>query len=138
MASERGQRGVAAMTSLPRLPAWLVMVGVSLIVLVGCVGEGGGYYGGVPSYGLDYYSAYGLDYGVWGPTYDVAPYYRARPYEHYRGGFAYGGRPAPNAFRPAPASRGIPSIPSGRGGGHGGGGHGGGGGGHGGGGGPHR
>jgi hypothetical protein len=131
------------MTSLPRLPAQLLMVGASLIVLVGCVvGEGGVYYGGTPSYGLDYYGGYGLDYGVWGPTYDVAPYYRARPYEQYRGGFAYGGRTGPHAFGRAPTSRAIPSIPSARrggggyggggrgGGGHGGGGHAGGGGGH--------
>jgi hypothetical protein len=125
------------MTSLVRLPVWLLMVGVLLMVLIGCVAEGGGYYGAVPSYDLGYYSSYGLDYGVWGPTYDVAPFYRARPYDHYRGGFAYGGRPGPRAFRPAPAARGIPSIPTaGRGGGRGGGGHGGGG--HGGGGGPHR
>lgn len=126
------------MTSLARLPAQLLMVGVSLIALAGCVVDGGGYYGGAPSYGLDYYGGYGLDYGSWGPAYDVAPFYRARPYEPYRGGFAYGGRPGPHGFGPAPTSRAIPSIPSApRGGGHGGGGPGGGGhggGGHGGGG----
>ncbi len=127
------------MTSLARLPERLLMAGVSLIVLVGCVVDGGGYYGGGPSYGLDYYSTYGLDYGSWGPTYDVAPFYGARPYGHYGGGFAYRGGPGPHAFRAAPSSRAIPSIPSaprgggfggGRGGGGGGGGHAGGGGGH--------
>jgi hypothetical protein len=111
------------MTSLARLPGPLLMIGGSLILLLGCVAGGGGYYGGTPGYGLDYYGAYGFDYGVWGPGYEVAPFYREREHEHDRGWVEHGGQQAPHAFRAAPASRPIPSIPSApRGGGYGGGG----------------
>lgn len=111
------------MTALARLLPRLLMVGVLMTMVVGCVAEG--YYGGGPGYDLGYYGGYGVDYGVWGPTYGVAPFYRARSYDHYRGGFAYGGRAGTHAFRSAPGSRPMPSIPSApRGGGHGpGGGH---------------
>jgi hypothetical protein len=134
MASERDQDGVAAMIAPARLLLRLLLVGVPLIFLVGCVAEGPGYYGYAPGYDLGYYGGYGLDYGVWGSSYGVGPFFGARRFDHNRGGYAYGGRPGTHGFRPAPGSRAIPSIPSApRGGGHAPGGGRGGGGGHGGG-----
>jgi len=142
MADEQDQDGVAAMIALARLLPRFLTVGLCLIALAGCVpGEGGyyGYYGGGPGYDLDYYGGYGFDYGRWGPTYDVGPFYGARRFDHDRGRFEHGAPPGNRGFHAAPGSRPIPSIPSERrgGGGPGGGGHGGGGpggGGHGGGG----
>lgn len=128
------------MTALARLLPRLLMVGLSLILLVGCVAEVPGYYGyygGGPGYDLDYYGGYGVDYDVWGPGYGVAPFFGTHRFEHGRGGFAYRGRPGTHGFRPSAGFRSIPSIPSvprgggrgpgggrggGRGGGHGGGG----------------
>jgi hypothetical protein len=99
-----------------------------------------------PGYGAGYYEPPAAVYGGWGVGFDVAPYGRGdrehRP--EFRGdrGDRGGRAPAAVGFRPAPAGRPIPTIPTGprggapaRGGGaapHGGGG--GGGGGHGGGG----
>jgi len=143
MAGEPDQEGVAAMTALERLLPRLLMVGVFLIVLAGCVPvEGGyyGYYGGAPGYDLDYYGGYGLGYGNWGPTYGVGPFFGGRGFDRNHDRFQHGGPPGAHGFRAAPSSRPIPSIPSERrggggfagggqhgGGGHGGGGHGGGG-----------
>lgn len=114
MAGEQVEDGVDAMTPLARLLRRLVLVGVSLIVLVGCVAEGVGYYGPGPGYDLDYYGGYGFDYGVWGPTYDVAPFYRADRYGRYRGAFTFGGRPTAHGLRGVGAVRRIPTIPSAR------------------------
>ena len=93
--------------------------GLLLLALLafGCMAEGS-------YYGADYYGAYPVQYGGWRPTYYVAPYY---PRVHPR--FEHGGHEPHHAYRPAPASRPIPSIPShprpagGHGSGHGGGHH---------------
>ncbi len=95
-----------------------------LVAPTGCAVDGGGYgYDGGYAYGADYYGPVGYDYGGWGDGYYVGPYRRGG---HYDGG-GWGGRhPGGHAFNAAPASHGMPSIPSGGrggGGGHAGGGH---------------
>lgn len=109
-------------SSLLRWVATALVIGLVAVLSTGCVVAGAGYgYDGGAGYGLDYYEPYGVDYGGWGAGYQVAP---------FRGGdhraVTNGGRAAPHAFRAAPASRSMPSIPSGSrsggGGGHGGGG----------------
>jgi len=81
---------------------WTVMV-----LLSGCILPGGGYEYGGGDIGAAYYEPYGLDYGGWGPGYHVAP---------YRGGYhrptSGGGHASARAYRPAPASHSVPSIPS--------------------------
>ena len=85
----------------------LVFVGCTLTILLsGCVFPGGGYeYDGGVDIGAAYYEPYGVDYGGWGPGYHVAP---------YRGGDhrSTGGGGHAQAYRSAPASRSVPSIPS--------------------------
>jgi hypothetical protein len=83
-------------------------------MLAACAVGPGGPYGG-DDYVGGYYEPVGYDYGGWGGGYG----YRVGP---ARGG-ERGGGPGPHAFRPAPASRPTPSIPSRGGGGRGGGGH---------------
>jgi hypothetical protein len=84
------------------------LIGVVLAALAGCV-AGGGYDGGVNvGYGVGFYEPYGYDYGGWGPGYRVGPPGR---------GFNRSGRPnfhaAPHpSYRPAPASRSMPSLPT--------------------------
>ena len=93
---------------LLRWAASALVIGLFTVLSTGCVVTGGGYgYDGGAGIGLDYYEPYGADYGGWGPGYHVAPF---RDVDHRpdRGG----GRPAPHAYRAAPASHSIPSIPS--------------------------
>ncbi len=59
--------------------------------------------------GLGYYEPYGGVYGDWGPGYRVGPY-RDGGYRRDRGGGGHG--QPPHGYRPAPPSRGVPSIPS--------------------------
>jgi hypothetical protein len=119
-------------TSLSRRwPATALAAGLLTVLASGCVVPGGGYDAG---YGVDYYEPYGIDVGGWGPGYHVAPFHDRdhRPAAKDEHG-------SPPAYRGAPPSRAIPSLPSGSrsgggrggggGGGRGGGGHGGGGGG---------
>lgn len=113
--------------ALSRWSVTALAIGLVALLSFGCVVAGGGY--GDAGYGLGYYQPYGVPVGGWGADYHVAPY---REGEHRRD--EGGGRPAAHAYRPAPASRAMPSIPShprtgggDRGGGHGGGDHGGGG-----------
>jgi hypothetical protein len=84
-----------------RWSAAACVIALFALLAVGCVVGGGGYDGGV-GLGVDYYGSYGGAYGGWGPGFDVAP---------FRGGGrrAVGGA---HAFRPAPAGRSMPSIPS--------------------------
>lgn len=90
----------------------VLAVGVSAMLIAGCVATGGygnGYgYGG----GADYYQPYGTNYGGWYPGYNVGPH-RGRG-EHQPGGGEHqaSGGQATHAFRAAPASRAMPSIPS--------------------------
>jgi hypothetical protein len=86
---------------------------VFAVLLSGCVvggGYGGGYDGDVGvGVGVDYYEPAGVVYGGWGPGYHVGPYRggeRGRDVGHARGGGSH-------AYRAAPASHSIPSIPSG-------------------------
>lgn len=87
------------------------VMGLVTILPSGCVvpGEGYGYGYGYDvnvGIGLGYYEPFGVYYGGWGPGYRVAPYRDGR-YRSERGG-----SPPPHAYRPAPASRSLPSIPS--------------------------
>jgi hypothetical protein len=85
-----------------------LVVGLFAALASGCVVTGGGYgYDGGVGIGVDYYEPYGGDYGGWGPGYRVGP---SRDGNHRvdRGG----GNPLPHAYRPSPASRSVPSIPS--------------------------
>jgi hypothetical protein len=93
-------------------PAMLALV----IVLIGCaggrvgvgVGVSTGYWGPpVSAYGLNYWYGGPMFYGGWGPGYYVGPPVRggSRGWGGLRGGRR-------TAFRPAPAARPMPSIPS--------------------------
>lgn len=93
---------------LARWSATALVIGLCAVVASGCVVPAGGYgYGGGAGYAVGYYEPSGVDYGGWGPGYQVAP---------YRGGghrpVVSGGRASPHAYRAAPASRAMPSIPS--------------------------
>lgn len=72
-------------------------VAASLFACVAGVGYGGG-----GAYGPGYVEPVGYDYGGWGATYLVGP---------ARGGERRAAPPARN-YRPAPASRSVPSIPN--------------------------
>jgi hypothetical protein len=109
---------------LLRCLGMLVFVVLTLTVLLsGCFWPGGGYYDG-EDFGPGYYEPSGVVYGGWGPGYHVAPF---RGGEHQRP-TSGGGHASTRAYRSAPASHAMPSIPSksrsggGRGGSHGGGG----------------
>ena len=81
------------------------------VLLTGCVLGGGGYYDGGYA-GATYYEPSGVVYGGWGHDYHVAPPRGGehRADEHRPAGG--GGHEAARAYRPAPASRSMPSIPS--------------------------
>ena len=89
------------MTAAPsRWSATALVVVASVLLTFGCVVDGG-----EPAYGVGYYEPAGVPYGGWGVGYDVAPF-------HDRDHPRFVGAGPPHAFRPAPASRSIPSIPS--------------------------
>lgn len=89
-----------------RWPTTIVTVGLFSLAVSGCVVPGGGYgYG--PSFGLGYYEPSRVEYGGWGAGYDVGPVHGGQVYQ-YRGS----GHATQRAYRPAPASRPVPSIPS--------------------------
>jgi hypothetical protein len=74
-----------------------------------CVAPGGGYaYSDGVGLGVDYYEPYGVGYGGWDSGYQVGPY-RDGGHRGDRGG----GGSAQHLYRSAPASRPMPSIPSG-------------------------
>lgn len=104
-----------------RLPVAVLLIAISS----GCaVGDGGyGYDGGYSSnvgIGVGYYEPFGGDYGGWGAGYNVGPF---RGGDRRTGGFdRRGGQSPQHAFRSAPASHSMPSIPSRGGGGRSGGG----------------
>jgi hypothetical protein len=84
-----------------------ILVAVTWTFLsAGCIMPYGGY--GYDDGGVGYYEPYGIDYGGWGPGYNVAP---------YRGGHGNGGEyrsgGGGHAYRSAPASRSMPSLPNG-------------------------
>jgi len=77
-----------------------------MVLLSGCVVGDGGYYDGG---GIDatYYEPNGVYYGGWGSGYHVAPFRGGD--HHLTGG---GGHESGRAYRSAPASHSVPSIPS--------------------------
>jgi hypothetical protein len=127
MAGRPQHEGVAVKPIFGGRLVWLVLLAPLASMPSACTvepgygygsGYGPGYEGGANiGFGVDYYEPFGFDYGGWGPDYRSGP---------PRGGqrtFRDGGRGATHAYRPAPSSRAMPSIPSGpRGGGRGGGG----------------
>jgi hypothetical protein len=90
---------------------WLetrVFVVLTLTVLLsGCFFPGGGYYDG-GDIGAGYYEPSGVVYGGWGPSYHVAPF-RGGDHPPARSG---GGHASAPAYKSAPASHSMPSIPS--------------------------
>jgi len=96
-------------TLLVRWSGAAFAVGLLTTLSSGCAVDGGGYgYGADVGIGADYYEPYGYDYGGWGPGYRVGPYRGdGQRREHS------GGAPSPHAYRSAPASHAMPSIPSG-------------------------
>ena len=95
--------------SRARWSAVVTAAGLFAVILAGCVVPVGGGYedGGVAiGLGVDYYEPYGAVYGGWGPGYRVAPY-RGGDYRQERGG-----ERASHAYRSAPASHSMPTIPS--------------------------
>lgn len=91
---------------IPTLSLMFAFVACMLVVLLlGCVSTGGVYYEGG-----DYYEPYVYDYGGWGPDFYVVPFHE----EHHNGGDhrPTEGRHYERAYRSAPASHSIPSIPS--------------------------
>lgn len=85
-----------------------LVIGLVAVLSSGCVLPAGEYgYGSEVGYGLDYYEPYGLEFGGWGPDYEVAPY---REGEHHPAPHAE--QPAAHAYHAAPPSRSMPSIPS--------------------------
>jgi hypothetical protein len=97
----------------------LAAAGLFALLATGCAvgveGGGGGVGVGV-DVGPDYYQpcCYGGWYGGgWDAGYAVAPYRGGDHRFDHAGGRGGGGAPATHAFRAAPASRPMPSIPSG-------------------------
>lgn len=82
----------------------VMVAGLFSLLVSGCVVPGGEY---GPGFNLGYYQPSGITYGGWGSGYDVGPVRGGQVY-----GYPRGGRAAPYAYRAAPASRPIPSIPS--------------------------
>jgi len=92
-------------SSLGRLLTLAFVVGTLTFLLSGCIATGG-YYddGGI---GAVYYEPPDVVYGGWGPGYHVAPYRG----DHHRSP-SEGGHAAERAYRSAPPSHSVPSIPS--------------------------
>ena len=94
--------------SFLRRPALASLIGLAAVISSGCVVTGGGYgYGDGVGIGVDYYEPYGAVYGGWAPSYHVAPVR-----DDYHRPESGSGHPAPHAYRAAPPSRSMPSIPS--------------------------
>ena len=97
-----------------RIWRWIV---IALLVAVSssCAVSGGGYgyngnYGTSMDIGVGYYEPFGGSYGGWGPGYNVGPF---RGGDHRSDSFnMHRGRSLQRAFRPAPSSHSMPSIPS--------------------------
>jgi hypothetical protein len=91
--------------SLLRWSVLTLTVTTLTLFLAGCVVAGGGYgYDGDVGVGIGYYEPVGGVYGDWAPGYRVGPY---RDGGHGRGD----GGSRPHSYRPAGASRPMPSIP---------------------------
>lgn len=86
-----------------RWSAAICFFGILAAFYSGCIVSGG--YG--EAVDVDYYEPVGVYVGGWGPDYLVGPY---RDHGHRIG--RDGGRPSGHAYRPAPASHSIPSLPA--------------------------
>jgi hypothetical protein len=98
-------------TLLVRWSAVALVLGLFAALSSGCVVPGDGYgygYDNGPNIdiGVGYYEPYGDYYGGWGSGYRVGP----TRGDNYRPD--YGGRATPHAYRAAPISRPVPSIPA--------------------------
>lgn len=95
--------------SLVRWSASAFVIGLFTVLSSGCVVPDGGYgygYDAGVDIGLDYYEPYGDVYDGWGPGYLVVPF-RDRSHRP-----DHGGHLRPHAYRSAPSTHSIPSIPS--------------------------
>lgn len=97
------------------LLAVLALALVSFTPLAGCVASAGAYVGDYD--GEYYYDAPGyVIYDDWGPTYRVGP--PREDHDHHgnrddhHDGHVPEGHPGHPAYRPAPTSRAVPSIPT--------------------------
>ncbi|MFI5304277.1 MAG: hypothetical protein ACHQYP_05710 [Nitrospiria bacterium] len=90
-----------------RWPIIAFVFGTLAVILAGCIVSGGYGYDNGGGIGVDYYEPYGVYYGGWGPGYRVAPFR-----DGDRRLIREGGRGSAHAYRPAPASRSMPSLPS--------------------------
>lgn len=88
---------------LLRWSALAFVIGLCTVLSSGCVAPDYGYGYGDVGIGVDYYEPYGANYGGWGPGYHVGPF--------HDGGHP-AGRDGSHAYRSAPASHAMPSIPS--------------------------
>jgi hypothetical protein len=88
---------MSGMTGRLALAGLGLVVVASLFACVGSVGYGGG------GYGPGYVEPAGYDYGGWGGAYFVGP---------GRGGERRAAPSPSRGYRPAPASRSVPSIPN--------------------------
>lgn len=95
----------------------LSCLGLTFVVLTilfsGCVitDGGDGYYDG-GDIGVTYYEPSGVIYGGWGPGYEVAPFRGSEHRHEVEHRATREGGHAARAYRSAPASHSIPSIPS--------------------------
>jgi hypothetical protein len=93
-------------TLLARWSVITLLLGLSTVLSVGCVVPGNGYgYDTSAGIGIDYYQPYSSFYGGWGAGYNVGPIYG----NNYRPPHT---RQTPHAYKPPPASRPVPSIPT--------------------------
>jgi len=99
-----------------RWSAIVCAIGLFTLLPSGCAVTDGGYgYDGSVGIGVDYYEPFGADYGGWGPGYGVGPFRDGGHRADHGGGYQH-------AYRSAPASHSMPSLPSRSGGGRSGGG----------------
>ena len=109
MAGGPEREGVAmSRIRVERLASGALLASLLMLSSSCAIESGYGYDGGANvGLGIDYYEPFGYDYGGWGPS------YRSGPSRGGARGFRDGGRGSPHAYRPAPASHAMPSIPSG-------------------------
>ena len=84
---------------------FILLAAAVFTLLSGCVATTGGYGG------EDYYEPSGYYYNGWGPTYRVGPPRRGDHDDHPGPPHAESHQGHP-AYRPAPPSRAVPSIPT--------------------------
>ncbi len=83
-----------------RVPIAIISVGLFALIESSCVVPGDGFYD------QSYYEPFGIDYGGWGLGYDVGP---VRAGGFHGGVVEHGWQ---HAYRPAAATRAVPSIPT--------------------------